>query len=236
MFNSNESKRYSKQTILDEVGLMGQVKLKNARVLVIGAGGLGCPLIQYLASCGVGTIGVVDFDVIEHSNLHRQILYGPDDVGKKKAEVAKSKTIAQNPDVEIAIHDTALTDENAEELIAAYDLVIDGCDNFLTRYTVNDVCVKLEKTLVYGSILGFQGQVAVFNYKRSRNLRDIFPEPPNAEDVPNCSDNGVLGVVPGVIGTLMANEALKVILELPIKVNVYHIVDLMHFRITELRY
>ena len=125
---------------------MGQVKLKNARVLVIGAGGLGCPLIQYLASCGIGTIGVVDFDVIEHSNLHRQILYGPEDVGKKKAEIAKSRTLAQNPDVEIILHDTALTDENAEELIALYDLVIDGCDNFLTRYTVNDVCVSLSKT------------------------------------------------------------------------------------------
>src|SRR4051794_21765099 len=116
MFNSNESKRYSKQTILDEVGLMGQVKLKKSRVLVIGAGGLGCPLIQYLASSGVGTIGIVDFDVIEHSNLHRQILYGPEDVGKKKAEIAKSRAIAQNPDVEIELHDTALTDENAEEL------------------------------------------------------------------------------------------------------------------------
>lgn len=236
MFNSNESKRYSKQTILDEVGLMGQVKLKTSRVLVIGAGGLGCPLIQYLASSGVGTIGIVDFDVIEHSNLHRQILYGPEDVGKKKAEIARNRAIAQNPDVEIVLHDTALTDENAEELIASYDLVIDGCDNFLTRYTVNDTCVKLSKTLVYGSILGFQGQVAVFNHKGSKHLRHIFPEPPNAEDVPNCSDNGVLGVVPGVIGTMMANEALKVILGLPVKADVYHLVDLMDFRITELRY
>ncbi|MNK02226.1 putative adenylyltransferase/sulfurtransferase MoeZ [compost metagenome] len=236
MFNSNESKRYSKQTILDEVGLLGQVKLKNARVLVIGAGGLGCPLIQYLASCGVGTIGIVDFDVVELSNLHRQILYTPENIGQKKAEVAKIRAVEQNPDVEIVVHDTALTDENAEELIAPYDLVIDGCDNFLTRYTVNDMCVRLSKTLVYGSILGFQGQVAVFNHKGSKNLRHIFPEPPNAEDVPNCSDNGVLGVVPGIIGTLMANEALKAILELPLKVNVFHIVDLMDFRITELKY
>lgn len=236
MFNPNEAKRYSKQTILDEVGLLGQVKLKHARVLVIGAGGLGCPLIQYLASSGVGTIGIVDFDVVELSNLHRQILYTPEHIGQKKAEIAQKRATEQNPDVTIVVHDTALTDENAEELISPYDLVIDGCDNFLTRYTVNDTCVKLSKTLVYGSILGFQGQVAVFNHQGSKNLRHIFPEPPNAEDVPNCSDNGVLGVVPGVIGTLMANETLKVLLELPVKVNVFHLVDLMDFRITELRY
>lgn len=236
MFNPNEAKRYSKQTILDEVGLMGQVKLKNARILVIGAGGLGCPAIQYLSACGVGTIGIVDFDVIEWSNLHRQVLYTPENVGQKKAEVARDRAIAQNPDAEIIIHDTALTDENAEELISGYDLILDGCDNFLTRYTVNDTCVKLQKPLVYGSILGFQGQVAVFNHKGSKNLRDIFPEPPNAEDVPNCSDNGVLGVVPGVIGTLMVNEVLKVILGLEVNLNTFHIIDLLNLEIMKLRY
>jgi adenylyltransferase/sulfurtransferase len=236
MFSSNESKRYTKQTILDEVGLTGQAKLKQSRVLVIGAGGLGCPLIQYLVSCGVGTIGIVDFDVIEHSNLHRQVLYGPQDVGRKKAEVAKERSLAQNPDAVIEIFDCALTDENAEELISPFDLVIDGCDNFLTRYTVNDICVKLKKPLVYGSILGFQGQLAVFNYKGSKHLRDLFPEPPNAEDVPNCSDNGVLGVVPGVIGTLMANEALKCILELEIPVNQFCIFDLLTLEMTKLKF
>ncbi|MGV3610006.1 MAG: HesA/MoeB/ThiF family protein [Fluviicola sp.] len=236
MFSPNESKRYAKQTILDEVGLLGQAKLKNARVAVIGAGGLGCPIIQYLSACGVGTIGIVDFDVIEHSNLHRQVLYGPEDVGKKKAEVAKKRALTQNPDTVIEIFDCALTDENAEFILSQFDLVIDGCDNFGTRYTVNDVCVELGKPLVYGSILGFQGQLAVFNYNGSKNLRDLFPEPPNAEDVPNCSDNGVLGVVPGVIGTLMANEALKVILELEVNFNAFHILDLLTLETTRLSF
>ncbi len=236
MFSPNETKRYSKQTILDEVGLLGQVKLKHARVVVIGAGGLGCPLIQYLSACGVGTIGVVDFDVIEHSNLHRQVLYGPEDVGKKKAEVARERALAQNPDSVIELFDCALTDENAGEILLKFDLVIDGCDNFLTRYTVNDTCVKLGKPLIYGSILGFQGQLAVFNHNGSKNLRDLFPEPPDAEDVPNCSDNGVLGVVPGIIGTLMANEALKCILGLELSLNVYHVFDLLNLKHQTLKY
>lgn len=236
MFSELESKRYTKQTIIDEIGLIGQAKLKNARVVVIGAGGLGCPIIQYLSACGVGTIGVVDFDVIEHSNLHRQVLYGPNDVGRKKAFVAQERALMQNPDSKFEIFDCTLTDENAEQIISKFDLVVDGCDNFLTRYTVNDACVKLEKPLVYGSILGFQGQIAVFNYKGSRNLRNIFPEPPDAEDVPNCSDNGVLGVVPGIIGTLMANEALKILLEMPVEVNAYQIVDVSTLAIQKLRY
>lgn len=236
MFSENEAKRYSKQTILDEIGLLGQVKLKNARVAVIGAGGLGCPIIQYMASSGVGTIGIIDFDVIEHSNLHRQILFTPSDVGRKKAEVAKERALAQNPDTQIELFDCALTDENAESILSQFDLVVDGCDNFLTRYSVNDACVKLGLPLVYGSILGFQGQIAVFNYEGSKNLRDIFPEPPNAEDVPNCSDNGVLGVVPGVIGTLMVNEALKCILDLQVTLNVYRLFDLLSMKQTELKY
>lgn len=236
MFSPNEAKRYTKQTILDEVGLLGQTKLKNARVVVIGAGGLGCPVIQYLAACGVGTIGIVDFDVIEHSNLHRQVLYTPQDVGKKKATVAKERALAQNPDTIIDVFDCALGEDNAEFILSQFDLVIDGCDNFLTRYIVNDACVELEKPLVYGSILGFQGQLAVFNHQGSKNLRDLFPEPPNAEDVPNCSDNGVLGVVPGVIGTLMANEALKCILELEINLNTFHVFDLLSLEMTKLRF
>ncbi len=236
MFSPNESKRYSKQTILDEVGLLGQAKLKNARVAVIGAGGLGCPIIQYLSACGVGTIGIVDFDVIEHSNLHRQVLYGPEDVGKKKGEVAKERALTQNPDTVIELFDCVLSDENAEFILSQFDLVIDGCDNFLTRYTVNDTCVELGLPLVYGSILGFQGQIAVFNYQESKNLRHLFPEPPNAEDVPNCSDNGVLGVVPGVIGTLMASEALKVILGLEINLNTFQVFDLLSLEMTKLRF
>ena len=236
MFSPNEAKRYTKQTILDEVGLIGQVKLKNARIVVIGAGGLGCPVIQYLTACGVGTIGIVDFDVIEHSNLHRQVLYTPQDVGRKKADLAKERALAQNPDTLIEIFDCALSEDNAEFILSQFDLVIDGCDNFLTRYIVNDTCVELGKPLVYGSILGFLGQLAVFNHQGSKNLRDLFPEPPNAEDVPNCSDNGVLGVVPGVIGTLMANEALKCILELEINLNTFHVFDLLSLEMTKLRF
>ncbi len=236
MLSELESKRYTKQTILEEVGLIGQVKLKQARVVVIGAGGLGCPVIQYLSACGVGIIGIVDFDTVEHSNLHRQVLYGPQDVGRKKAEVAKERALAQNPDVHIEIFDCALNDDNAEFILQQFDLVIDGCDNFLTRYIVNDMCVELGKPLVYGSILDFQGQFAVFNHEASKNLRDIFPEAPNAEDVPNCSDNGVLGVVPGVIGTLMATEALKCILEMEIEKNVFQIFDLKTMELNKLKF
>lgn len=235
MFSSNESKRYAKQTIVEEIGLTGQVKLKQAHVLVIGAGGLGCPIIQYLVGCGVGTIGIVDFDTIEHSNLHRQVLYGPQDVGRKKAEVAKERSLAQNPDVNIEVFDCALNDENAESIISQFDLIVDGCDNFLTRYTVNDTCVKLNKPLVYGSILGFQGQLAVFNFKGSKNLRDIFPEPPNAEDVPNCSDNGVLGVVPGIIGTMMGLMTIQCILDMNVDTNVLTLVEMNPLKILKLK-
>jgi len=236
MFSELESKRYTKQTILDEVGLIGQAKLKQASVAVIGAGGLGCPIIQYLGACGVGKLGIVDFDTIEHSNLHRQVLYSPLDVGRKKAEVAKERALAQNPDLEVEIFDCALNDDNAEFILNQFDLVIDGCDNFLTRYIVNDTCVALGKPLVYGSILGFQGQFSVFNFAGSKNLRDIFPEPPNAEDVPNCSDNGVLGIVPGVIGTLMATEALKCILEMDLDKNVFQIFDLKTMELNKLKF
>lgn len=236
MFSSEETKRYAKQTILDEVGLLGQVKLKKARVLIIGAGGLGCPLIQYLTSSGIGTIGIVDFDTVELSNLHRQILYTPADLGRKKAVVAKERAVSQNPDVQIEVFDCALTDDNAEELISQFDIVVDGCDNFLTRYTVNDACVKLEKTLIYGSILGFQGQLAVFNLNGSKNLRDLFPEPPNAEDVPNCSDNGVLGVVPGVIGTMMALELLNLVLGNGVEVNTLKLVEMNPLKIVKLKF
>lgn len=235
MFSSEETKRYAKQTILDEVGLLGQVKLKKARVLVIGAGGLGCPLIQYLTSSGIGTIGIVDFDTVELSNLHRQILYTPADLGRKKVVVAKERAVSQNPDVQIELFDCAITDENSEELISQFDFIVDGCDNFLTRYVVNDACVKMGKPLIYGSILGFQGQLALFNLNGSKNLRDLFPEPPNAEDVPNCSENGVLGAVPGVIGSMMAIEVLNVILGRG-EVNVLKLVEMNPLKILSLNF
>ncbi len=207
--------RYNRQTILPEIGDEGQAKLKNAKVLVIGAGGLGCPILQYIATAGIGTIGIVDFDKIEIHNLHRQILYTEDQIGLSKAVTAKTTIEKLNPLIEVIAFEEKLTAENASRIIADFDIVVDGCDNFSTRYLVNDTCVILGKTLVYGSILGFEGQIAVFNHQGSKNLRDLFPEPPNPKDVPNCSFNGVLGTLPGMIGTMMAHETLKLIIGLP---------------------
>lgn len=207
--------RYNRQVILPEIGDEGQAKLKNAKVLVIGAGGLGCPILQYIATAGVGTIGIVDFDKIEIHNLHRQILYTEDQIGLSKASTAKKTIEKLNPLISVLAFEEKLTIENAARIIAYFDIVIDGSDNFSTRYLVNDTCVTLDKTLVYGSILGFEGQLAVFNHQGSKNLRDLFPEPPNPKDVPNCSFNGVLGTLPGMIGTMMAHETLKLIIGLP---------------------
>jgi molybdopterin/thiamine biosynthesis adenylyltransferase len=212
MLSKEEFKRYQKQVMVDDIGINGQIKIKQSKVAVIGAGGLGCPILYYLTSVGVGTIGIIDFDTVEESNLHRQTLYTPNDIGQLKAEIAVQKLSSQNPYVKLISHNNLLNEENAETILSQYDIVVDGCDNFLTRYIVNDVCVKLNKPLVYGSILGYDGQLATFNYKGSKNLRDIFPEAPNAEDVPNCSENGVLGTVPGIIGCMMAQETLNIIL------------------------
>ena len=207
--------RYNRQTILPEIGEEGQDKLKKSKVLVIGAGGLGCPILQYMTTAGVGTIGIVDFDTIEIHNLHRQILYTENEIGKSKAITAKSVLERLNPLINVEVFEEKLTSENATKLIQGFDIVVDGSDNFTTRYLVNDTCVALGKSLVYGSILGFEGQLAVFNHKGSKNLRDLFPEPPNPKDVPNCSLNGVLGTLPGMIGTMMAHETLKLIIGLP---------------------
>jgi len=207
--------RYNRQTILPEIGDEGQEKLKNAKVLVIGAGGLGCPILQYIATAGVGTIGIVDFDTIEIHNLHRQILYTENEIGKSKVVTAKSILEKLNPLIKVESFEEKLTTENATKLIQEFDIIVDGSDNFTTRYLVNDTCVTLGKSLVYGSILGFEGQLAVFNHQGSKNLRDLFPEPPNPRDVPSCSLNGVLGTLPGMIGTMMAHETLKLIIGLP---------------------
>ncbi|AOW09117.1 HesA/MoeB/ThiF family protein [Flavobacterium gilvum] len=207
--------RYNRQTILPEIGDEGQEKLKKAKVLVIGAGGLGCPILQYIATAGVGTIGIVDFDKIEIHNLHRQILYTEDQIGLPKAVTAKATIEKLNPLIRVLAFEEKLTIENAESIIKDFDIIVDGCDNFATRYLVNDTCVNLRKPLIYGSILGFEGQLAVFNHSGSKNLRDLFPEPPNPKDVPNCSLNGVLGTLPGMIGTMMAHETLKLIMGLP---------------------
>lgn len=211
MLKQEEITRYSRHLILPEIGYEGQAQLKQARVLVIGAGGLGCPVLQYLAAAGVGTIGIVDGDVVEESNLQRQILFWVQDIGSKKATVAAEKLARQNPLVNFHAYTEFITADNAEKLISAYDLVIDGSDNFPTRYLVNDVCVYLNKPLVFGSIFKFEGQVSVFNYQGGPTYRCIYPEPSSPEDVPNCSEIGVLGVLPGLIGAYMANEAIKVI-------------------------
>jgi molybdopterin-synthase adenylyltransferase len=224
-FSIDELNRYMKQLLLPDIGAEGQQRLKNAKVLVVGAGGLGCPVLQYLAAVGVGTIGIVDGDVVDVSNLHRQILYNIHDIGKGKADVAAGKLVLQNPFCHVQCHPVFISEENSSTIMKDYDLVIDGCDNFYTRYIVNDTAVALKKPLVYGSILGYQGQLAVFNYKESKNLRDIFPEPPNPEDVPSCSVNGVLGTVPGIMGTLMAQAAIGVLLERPSFVNQFVVLD-----------
>lgn len=212
-FTFEELNRYSRQLMLDEVGFEGQLKLKNAKVLVVGAGGLGCPVLQYLNAAGVGTIGIIDFDKVEIHNLHRQILYTADDIGKPKAPTAATKLHQSNPNVHHIVFEELLQESNAATIISQFDIVVDGSDNFLTRYLVNDVCVELGKPLVYGTILKMEGQLAVFNYKAGKNLRNIYPEPPNAEDVPSCSENGVMGFVPGILGVYMANAAIQIILD-----------------------
>jgi molybdopterin/thiamine biosynthesis adenylyltransferase/rhodanese-related sulfurtransferase len=211
MLAGEELKRYSRQIILPEVGIPGQEKLKSARVLMIGAGGLGCPVLQYLAAVGVGEIGIVDDDIVDLTNLQRQILYSTADVGKPKAITAKQKLAMLNPHINITAFNERFTSLNAESICKAYDLVIDGSDNFETRYLVNDTCLTLSKVLVFGSIFKFEGHVSVFNYNDGPNYRDLFPEPPAADEVPNCAEIGVLGVLPGIIGTYMANEAIKII-------------------------
>lgn len=215
IFSKSEFERYSRHLIIPEFNLAGQTKLKAASVLVIGAGGLGCPVLQYLTAAGLGTIGMVDFDVVSESNLQRQILYDVTQVGEKKVYAAEKKLKALNPHVQFDIHDLELTSTNALGIIEQYDVVIDGTDNFPTRYLVNDACVLAGKPLIYGSIFQFEGQVSVFNVplkeKRGPNYRDLFPSPPPPDLVPNCAEGGVLGVLPGIIGSLQASEAIKVI-------------------------
>lgn len=212
-FNLEEISRYSRQFMLDEVGISGQLKLKKSKILVVGAGGLGCPVLQYLNAAGVGTIGIADFDTIEIHNLHRQILYTTADIGKAKAPTAAERLRQFNPNINYTVFEEKLQAGNAKEIIASFDLVIDGSDNFSTRYAVNDACVQLGKPLVYGSILKFEGQLAVLNYKGGKHLRDIYPVPPDPQDVPSCDENGVMGFVPGILGTYMAGIALQIILE-----------------------
>ncbi len=221
VLSNEEVKRYSRHLILPEFGLEGQKKMKRARVLMIGAGGLGSPFAMYLAAAGIGTIGIVDFDVVDYSNLQRQILHRTDSVGTPKAESAKATINAINPFVEVITYDTPLTSHNALEIMKDYDVIVDGTDNFPTRYLVNDACVLLGKPNVYGSIFRFEGQVSVFwaNSHEATNgklpegacYRCLYPEPPPPGLVPSCAEGGVLGVLPGVVGTMQAIETIKLI-------------------------
>lgn len=213
-----EQQHYNRHLILEEVGEAGQLKLKQAKVLVIGAGGLGCPILQYLTAAGVGTIGIADDDIIEISNLQRQVLYSYDDLGKFKAETAAVKLSRLNPLVKFQVHLKKITSKNALELFSKYDIIVDGTDNFPTRYLVNDAAVLSKKPLVFGSIFKCEGQVSVFNYENGPTYRCLYPNPPTNKGM-SCSDIGVLGVLPGIIGSLQANEVLKIILELGIPLS-----------------
>ena len=211
--NNDEIRRYSRHLILPEVGLAGQKKIKATKVLCIGAGGLGSPIAMYLAAAGIGKIGIVDFDTVDFSNLQRQIIHGTDDVGRPKAESAKETIASINPNVEVVIHNTRISAENALDLIAPYDIVVDGTDNFPTRYLTNDACVLLKKPNVYGSIFRFEGQASVFApHLGGPCYRCLYPEPPPPGMVPSCAEGGVLGVLPGIIGCIQTNEILKLAL------------------------
>jgi len=216
MKNDQQYDRYQRQIILPGFGEAAQQKLSQAKVLVVGAGGLGCPVLQYLTAVGVGTIGIVDDDVVSLSNLHRQVLYSVHDIGLSKAEKAVDTLQQLNPDTKFHAYNLRLSNNNAAAVIQPFDIVIDGSDNFATRYLVNDTCVLLDKTLVYGAVSQYQGQVAVFNCtthptRTPVNYRDLFPQPPAENEVLNCEEAGVLGVLPGIIGSMMANEIIKLI-------------------------
>lgn len=219
--SKEELVRYARQMIMPDFGMEGQLKLKQAKVLVIGAGGLGCPVLSYLTAAGIGLIGIVDFDKVEISNLQRQVLFQTEQLGEFKALAAKENLKKLNSQIDIKTHQVRLSAENALEIIKNYDLIVDCTDNFASRYLINDACVLLDKVNVYASVFRFEGQLSVFNYLdkknnsklRSPNYRDLFPSPPPASLVPNCSESGIFGLVTGILGSMQANEVLKVILE-----------------------
>jgi len=215
-FSKQEIERYSRHLIIPEFNIEGQRKLKAAKVLVVGSGGLGSPLLQYLAAAGVGTLGIVDYDIVDESNLQRQVLFGVKNVGQSKAKTAAVRIKDLNPHIQVNVHETFLTSENALDIVKDYDVVADGTDNFPTRYLVNDASVLLGKVNVYASIFRFEGQVSVFNYTYEDgtvgpNYRDLFPTPPPPGLVPSCAEGGVIGVLPGIIGSMQALEVIKVI-------------------------
>jgi sulfur-carrier protein adenylyltransferase/sulfurtransferase len=215
-FSPAELNRYNRHIILPQFGIEGQQKLKAAKVLVVGSGGLGSPLLLYLAAAGIGTIGIIDFDVVDESNLQRQVLFNTNDLKKSKATSAAEKIKALNPHINVSVYNDKITSANAIEIIKGYDIVADGTDNFPTRYLVNDTCVLLDKPYVYGSVFQFEGQLSLFNYKNANgetgpNYRDLYPSPPPPELIPDCASGGVLGVLPGIIGSMQALEVIKAI-------------------------
>ena len=237
VLNAKELARYNRHIILPQVGLEGQERLKKARVLCIGTGGLGSPIALYLA-VGVGTLGLVDFDVVEDSNLQRQIVHATSDIGRPKVESARDHLLDLNPNLAVELHGEGITRDNVRALVRGYDVVVDGTDNFPTRYLVNDACVLEGRPLVYASIFQFEGQVSVFNHEGGPCYRCLYPEPPPPGMVPSCSEGGVLGVLPGAIGVLQATEAVKIILgkgrTLSGRLMLYDALD-MHFREVKLR-
>lgn len=229
-------KRYSRQIFMEEVSIEGQRKINAAKVLIIGAGGLGSPVIQYLAAAGVGKLGVVDFDNLEIHNLNRQVIHQEKFIGKPKVESARNFIAEFNTSIEfIPIHEK-LDAMNIQDIFEGYDLIVDCSDNFDTRYLINDFCVKFKIPLVYGSIFSFEGQVAIFNYKGSKSLRDLFPEAPKDEDIQNCDQFGVLGALPGIVGSMMAMLALKVIIELPVQSNLLTMIDCYEWKFTQIKF
>jgi adenylyltransferase/sulfurtransferase len=234
----DDYERYSRHLILPEVGLEGQKRLKAASVLCIGTGGLGSPFLLYLAAAGIGRIGIVDFDVVDTSNLQRQVIHGTSWVGKPKIKSAKNRIHKINPHCQVDLYETRISSQNALDIIHPYDIVVDGTDNFPTRYLVNDACVLLEKPNVYGSIFRFEGQATVFNYEGGPNYRDLYPEPPPPGMVPSCAEGGVLGILPGIIGVIQATETVKIIIgqgnTLSGRLMLYNALD-MTFRELKLR-
>ena len=231
-----EVARYSRHLIMPEVGMDGQLKLKAASVLCIGAGGLGSPVAMYLAAAGVGRLGIVDFDVVDYSNLQRQVIHGTPDVGRPKLDSARDSLHAINPEVHVETHEVALSSSNALDVLGGYDVIVDGTDNFPTRYLVNDACVLLGKPNAYGSIFRFEGQASVFAAKDGPCYRCLYPEPPPPGLVPSCAEGGVLGILPGVVGTIQATEAVKLIMGVgePL-VGRFLVYDALRMRFRELK-
>ena len=228
--------RYSRQIFIEEIGVSGQRKIMNANVLIIGAGGLGSPVLQYLAAAGIGKLALADFDQVELHNLNRQVIHSEKQLHKTKVSSAADFMQQHNSTIDFRPLQLKIDAGNAVEILRPYDIIVDCCDNFETRYLLNETCLRLNKPLVYGSIYGFEGQLAVFNYNGSKNLLDLFPTAPPSEQVPNCDKNGVLGPLPGIIGSMMAMQVLKIAAELPVDCNQLTLVDTLNWRFTKLSF